>query len=283
MTELFAAVRKKIHLEQQKESLLQEKNALEKKVFALKILSHNTQAEVVAIEGFSLKGLLLKVTGKYQERLENQRREAKTAKITFDSSIAQLNRINAQLEQIYTQLPQYDNAPYVLSSALAEHLGDTPCSDTYAPVLEFTHLLHSGESFMETGQALYDTLTDIQAYISARQSAPSSYSVPSTVALQGAIDNAQKTYRTYWELANTFCQQSAAQGFSFDTQVLLHLGPDYLKHLRMATALDNRVIEVQNTVTAFRLRWKSLRPQLEEQLCLARMNWMHALCQYEQS
>lgn len=281
MTDLFAQVRKNVQLEQRQKELLQEKKVLEKEVFDLKILAHNAQAEADAMDSFSIKGLLLKITGKQDERLESQRREARTAKANFDSAAARLDRVNAQLEQIATELPEYDNCAHALSSALADRLDHTPCAETHSLVLELTQLLRGGELLIETGQKLYNTLTNVQAFKQARQPAASSYGVPSTVALQGAIDSAQKAYREYLELADAHCRQSAVQGLSFDPQALLTLGPDYLKHLHMVTVIDSHIIEVQNTITSLNLQWKSLRPQVEERLYLARMAWMNALCQYD--
>lgn len=281
MTDLFVQVRKKLQLEQQQKELQQKKKVLEKEVFDLKIQAHNAQAEADAMGNLTVKGLLLKITGKYHARLEFQHREAERAKANFDSAAAELDRVSVQLAQITAQLPEYINCAQELSSALADRFGHTPCAEVSARVLELTQLLRSGDTLTETGRKLHKALTDVQAYTQARQPAASSYGVPSAVALQEAIGNAQKAYRECLNLAETLCQRSAAQGLFFDPQALLALGPDYLNHLHMVTVIDGRAVEVQNTLTRLNIQWKALRPQAEEQLYQARMAWMHALCQYD--
>lgn len=283
MTELFALVRRKVQLKQQQEELLSEQRQLEKEVLDLKIAAHNIQVDAEALEGFSIKGTLLKITGKYKERLEAQRRKAHHAKANYDFAVARLEHIKAQLNNISTQLQSCCNCEYALSSALTDRLGFTPCSEAYAFVLGSTQLLHSGDLLAETGQKLHDAITDVQAFLQARYPVRSSYGVPSAIALQTAIDHAQVLYRDYLESADMFCQKLAGQEFSFDAQALLVFGPDYLESLHMDTLVDSRGIHVQNAVTSLNLQWKSLRPQLEKRLSLARTDWMNALCQYEKN
>lgn len=74
------------------------KEALEKEVFSLRINAHNEQADVDNLEGFSVKNLLMNLTGKKKEIFAKETREAKEAKSQYDNALFQME----QLTRLYT-------------------------------------------------------------------------------------------------------------------------------------------------------------------------------------
>lgn len=272
MTELIVKVQRKALLEQQRMELLQEKKQLEKEVFDLKIAAHNEQVDVEALERFSVKGLLLKMTGKHEEMLETERREARTVKAKYDMAAARLERVCTQLAQIDRELPELAGCENALSAALTEKLGYVPCSEEAALVTSLEAVLEDGARLQEAGSALDYALNTALTWMGTNPSI-----LPFSGKLQQAEAVAQEKLDIYLSMLAAFSQKLAEQGCTLDTLEFSPFGKSYLLDLSTDNLLDSRCSKVQQALTGIGWQWKTLLPRLDSRLHRARIDWLNAL------
>lgn len=271
MTELIAKVRQKAALEEQQMELLQERKTLKKEVFDRKITAHNEQADVEAMEGFSVKGLLLQITGKREELLEEERREARTAKAQYELADARLEHVNAQLAQIAQALSDLDGCEEALSSALRE--GQYPCAEEEKRVRSLEAVLKDGICLQENGEKLQKALNTVLSWAGTNP-------VISGVSggLQQAKAVAQGRLNEYMGLLEMLYGELTALGYSLDTQEGREFGRDYLLELFTEVLINSRCDKIEKFTLRIGWQWKALVPKLEGQLRSARIDWMNAMC-----
>ena len=94
-----------------------EREALEQETAAF---LEKEQADVDALEGFSLKGLLLNLSGKKEDRLEQERREVVTARLRHDQAVRDLDWLNQEHLRLTGERETMRDIPAQLERVRAE-------------------------------------------------------------------------------------------------------------------------------------------------------------------
>lgn len=94
-----------------------EREALEQETAAF---LEKEQADVDALEGFSLKGLLLNLSGKKEDRLEQERREVVTARLRHDQAVRDLDWLNREHLRLTGERETLRDIPAQLERVRAE-------------------------------------------------------------------------------------------------------------------------------------------------------------------
>lgn len=94
-----------------------EREALEQETAAF---LEKEQADVDALEGFSLKGLLLNLSGKKEDRLEQERREVVTARLRHDQAVRDLDWLNQEHLRLTGERETLRDIPAQLERVRAE-------------------------------------------------------------------------------------------------------------------------------------------------------------------
>lgn len=273
MTELLEKVRKKAVLEEQQLELQQEKKRLDKEVFDLKIAAHNEQADVAALEQFSIKGLFLQATGKKEEQLEKERMEARTAKAKYELAAARLANADIQLDQIAQALPELAGCENALSAALAEKLGQSPCPEEEQTVLGLEAALTAGISLQKAGEALQSALDTAMSWLGTQPTTTFVYADE----MHQADVQLQSQFGAYLAQLETLSQALEPLGYSVNALPFREFGPNYLRGIYTDIMSINRFTKVQQALVQIGRQWNALAPQLDFQRSRARIVWMNAL------
>jgi len=115
--ELGAALERRRKLGYELEGLLKQSERLEERARLLRQDKFNEQNDVEELEGRSLRRLFLTLTGKLDEELTKERREAAEAEVRYDAVAAELETINKKISSHRIELGrlsgierQYDEA-----------------------------------------------------------------------------------------------------------------------------------------------------------------------------
>lgn len=167
MQELIQKVQEKTELEEQILELEQLRKQLRKDVFDLRISANNEQYEAEQLEGFSVKGLLLQLSGKKEERLEKERREARNAKTKYEFATARLASIEQQLAEIPVRLQELGDC----DEMLLQKLGDKLTVDDWIELSNRLNALQDAQQRLQELQTSADELVraveELQSWVGA--------------------------------------------------------------------------------------------------------------------
>lgn len=163
MQELREKVMEKIRLEEEFLALEQEQKKLKKEVFDLRIAADNEQYDVDRLEGFSLKGIALSLSGQKEERLEEERRQARNAKAKFDFTSGRIQNVELRLEQIPMELEVLGDCHKELLRRILEGPGEKPW-------LDLAEQAHDLEDLLKEVKQLQKDAWDLRAAAEALES-----------------------------------------------------------------------------------------------------------------
>ena len=123
--DIFEALRQQLEekreLQARLQALREERSALFTDVRRLDEARLKEQADVTKLEGRSLSGLLHRVTGRLEERLEREQAEARTAAEAHHAAQQKLAAVDGEMERIMTRLDDLRDVEYRYSKAEQEH------------------------------------------------------------------------------------------------------------------------------------------------------------------
>jgi hypothetical protein len=102
------------------EELTKQQKSLEKKVTELKEILEKENIDVEKLENKSLAHLFYSVLGNLEERVEKEQQEVLAAKLKYDQTITDLEQVNYQITQLYTEQAQYRDCQYTYSNLYAK-------------------------------------------------------------------------------------------------------------------------------------------------------------------
>lgn len=167
MQELIQKVQEKTELEEQILELEQLRKQLRKDVFDLRISANNEQYEAEQLEGFSVKGLLLQLSGKKEERLEKERREARNAKTKYELATARLASIEQQFAESLIRLQELGDC----DEMLLQKMGDKLTVDDWIELSNRLNALQDAQQRLQELQTSADELVraveELQSWVGA--------------------------------------------------------------------------------------------------------------------
>lgn len=134
LLELQVQIAEKEHIETKLHNLRAQKESLEYNVSKLGQEKAQEDGDVEKLEGGSLLGLLLHLTGNYDKKLSKEQQEAYTATVKYDTAVSELEAVNldirhceAELARIRSREREYDRLVQERKEALAQ--ADTPLGE----------------------------------------------------------------------------------------------------------------------------------------------------------
>lgn len=261
MLELKQKVQHMAELEERLLELGAEKKLLEKQVFDLKIAVNNEQVDVENLEGFSVKGLLLQLTGKKEERLEEERREARSAKAEFDYAAARLANVNLQLEGIPAELEQFAGCDQELLRCLHEALGEMPCAELTAKIKHLEEMIKNCRDLQTLDDGVIDAVERLQSRLGGSGNSPVLAGV-----LYRAGMNAQEKLDEYVDILKSLYRKVKDMGLDLDMEGFWDFDRVYLKDPVFISVINAHCFEAAARVRNMKYQLNALRPKLEEQL-----------------
>lgn len=272
MDELKMRVRRKAELEQQLLDLEAEQKRLKKEVFDLRIAANNEQADVASLEGFSVKGLILGLTGKKEERLEQERREARHAKYQYDLATARLAGIERQMEDIPAQMESLGSCEEELLERLQEQLGELPCQEQVRRVRLLGETLDTVVALRSAGDALLAAVDELMSWIGADRRS-------SITARKYCIaeDQAMAKQEVYFAAMQRLKELLAEAQLEMDTSGWQVFDKRHMEGMLYGQL--NRCMEVSDQTRGIDLQLKAVHPKLKNLLRQEKIDLMNALVQ----
>lgn len=101
-------------------TLESQKEKLEQELFALHIDRHNQRADVENLESRSIKNYFLRVSGKLDDRLEQERREARAAESKYNAAEEELDRTKRRLADCREEIQALSGCTLAYWDALSD-------------------------------------------------------------------------------------------------------------------------------------------------------------------
>lgn len=272
MDQLKMRVQQKAELEQQLLDLEAEQKKLKREVFDLRIAANNEQADVASLEGFSVKGFLLGLTGKKEERLEQERQEARHAKYQYDLATARLDGIQRQLEDIPAQLESLGNCEQELLLQLQEQLGELPCREQVHYIRHLEETVDAVIALRSAGDALLAAADELMSWIGADRRS----SVTARKYCM-AEDQAMEKLEAYTAAMQSLKAHLAAAQLEMDTSGWQMFDKRYMEG--MIFGQMNRCLEVSEQTRGIDFQLKAVLPKLKNLLRQERIDLMNTLLQ----
>lgn len=121
MAELRKQVEEKRELQYQMRSLRERRSTLFAEVSRLDKIRLKEQADVTRLEKTGVVSLLHRVTGKLEEKREQERQEAEAAAAAHDAALREMQEIDGQIDHILDRLDDLRDAEYRYSKAEQAH------------------------------------------------------------------------------------------------------------------------------------------------------------------
>lgn len=272
MDELKMRVQRKAELEQQLLDLEAEKKKLGKEVFDLRIVANNEQVDVANLEGFSVKGLILGLTGKKEERLEQERREARHAKYQYDLATARLAGIERQLEDIPAELENLGSCEEELLERLQTQLGLEPCQEQVQRVRLLEDTVDMVVALRLAGDELLAAVDELMSWIGADRRS-------SITARKYCIaeNQAMAKQEVYFAAMQRLKERLATAQLEMDTSGWQVFDKRYMEGMLYGQL--NRCMEVSDQTRGIDLQLKAVLPKLKNLLRQEKIDLMNALAQ----
>lgn len=117
-------------LEAKLRELQNQRAEYDRKIVSLRVAFREEQADAEKLEGRSLANYFLRVVGKMDEKLDQERREAYAAKVKLDAAERELAGIDDDIQQIHRQLSEVRMAREQYGIALERKRNELKGSDT---------------------------------------------------------------------------------------------------------------------------------------------------------
>ena len=109
---------RKKHLESMKNDLYDQKRELDKNLFSLKYAKNKEQGDVDKLNKTNLSNFFYRLTGKMEEKLTTEQKEACEAAIKYDTALKEMETIEFKLRQIQDELDTLKNVEREFHDAL---------------------------------------------------------------------------------------------------------------------------------------------------------------------
>lgn len=264
MQELIQKVQEKTELEEQILELEQLRKQLRKDVFDLRISANNEQYEAEQLEGFSVKGLLLQLSGKKEERLEKERREARNAKTKYEFAAARLASIEQQLEEIPLRLQELGDCDEVLLQQLQEKLVDAPWNKQADRSKCLQEVEEQLQMLQISTDELVDAVEDLQSWVGADRR-----SILTADRVHSAEQRAQEQLNRFTDLLFGLEERLPELGLQLYVGGFHEYDGNYLTDNLFGQM--NRCIDVLTDARSIQRQIKTLLPKLETEIRIARV------------
>ena len=132
LQELRQRVEEKRICEAKQKELTLQRGSVSQKVRELKEAKQLEQADVDRLQGRSLAAFFYQVTGKMEEKLDQERREAYAARVKYDAAVRELSSIEADLHEMNARLRALEGCEKQYQQALSEKLKSIQATDSAA-------------------------------------------------------------------------------------------------------------------------------------------------------
>lgn len=257
LQEAIYQTRLKLELLEQKEKLEAEEKRLDSEVHRLKIIAHNEQADVENLSVPGIRGLLLAMTGKKQERLEKEQAEARHAKQNYETAAAKQESVLCKLNQCAEELAALGNCEETLRQlvSLSEHS-------------ELTMLTQCGIGLCDIQQQIHELMGALTKVL---QLGAIRNGTQSTSALAGTDDKLRSAERSAQEMLvqmktglKIFETNLSAYGLELNTDTLQKINDDHLTDLYTYALITSRVENFKVALRQLGFQLDAIKPRLEQ-------------------
>lgn len=246
---------RKLELLELTSRLENERKDLETEVKKRKIIAHNEQADVDNLEAPGLKGFFLGLTGKKQERMEQEQAGARSAKQSFETAQASLAATANQLSIYREELSALGNCDDDLRRFL-----ELPED---SELVKLNQLLSDIPGTQEEITKLIGTLTKVSEWGSVRAATAATAGLAGTDDRLRAIEcNAQEMLGLLIQRLTCIRDNAAAFGVSIDIHELEHVEGNYLTDLYTSALIDIRVSNITLKLRQIRLQLDAAYPRI---------------------
>ena len=229
--QLYWDARHKTDLDAQALELWEMKQALQETLVQRVHETEQEQKDVQALEGRSLKGLLLGLTGKKEEALKKERREAMEAKVNQEIAVAELATVANKLENTLDQMRKLGDCQENFWQAfppIYAHFRNAGEGDqTYAQELEMQMIVDAKEykEALEALMAAYDARDSIQKVLKSLNQVRASEEealAPGSGTVRTKIAQAQEQVNAMRDKLSTFKEELLDLNMPADLRFDLH-------------------------------------------------------------
>ena len=253
--EAYRKTHRKYELLEEKETLESELKLLDAEVHKLRIIAHNEQAEADNLESPSLKGFLLGLAGKKQERLEKEQAEARTAKQNYEHAKVRHESVMQKLAACDAELSELASCDDVLCRFL--QLPEDP------KLLTLTQCQTDLLQLQEHISALIGTLAKVSQLGAARNGSAA------TSALAGTDDKLLAMERRAQDLLEQlktdllhFQECLAPYEITVNSDKLHRIADDYLLNLYTYALIADRVEKITIILRHIGFELNAVKPKL---------------------
>ena len=122
----------KKQLEAKLNDLREQRKVYDKQVIELRVAHRSEQEDVEKLEGKSLANYFYQVIGKLDDKLTEERRQAAAARVKLDAAERELAAVDAEIQEIQSQLSELYGCENAYDSALAKKRTEVKASGTSA-------------------------------------------------------------------------------------------------------------------------------------------------------
>ena len=241
LKQLFWDAQRKTELDAAALELWEMKQALQQELAQRARETAREQKDVEALEGRSLKGLLLGLTGKKEEALKKHRREAMEAKVDQEIAVLELANVANKLEHIMDQQRKlgdcqeafWEQFPAVYGAYRNAGEGD----QHYAQELEMQMIVAAKQDkevreALAAGQKARASVERVLKCLKEVRAGEEEALAPGSVAVRGMIVRAQEEVNAMRDSLCTFKEElldvQMPSELRFDLHGFLQLEDDYL-------------------------------------------------------
>ena len=132
LQQLRQKVALKKRLEAKLNDLREQRKVYDKQVIELRVAHRSEQEDVEKLEGRSLANYFYQVIGKLDDKLTEERRQAAAARVKLDAAERELAAVDAEIQEIQSQLSALYGCENAYDSALAKKRAEVKASVTPA-------------------------------------------------------------------------------------------------------------------------------------------------------
>lgn len=255
MQEAIRRTSLKLELLELKEALEAEATLLEDEVRKLRIIAHNEQADVENLQSPGIRGLFLNLTGKMQERLEQEQTEARHAQQDYQAAAAKLDSVLSKLAQYTEELASLGNCEDELGQMLA-----LPEDAALETLRQCTAALSEIQSKSEHLMAALAKVSQLGAIRDGTR-------IPVALAntddqLRSAEYSTQELLKQLQAELRSFKSNLAPFGIDLDVEEFLKISDDHLIGLYSYAMITSRVEHVTVLLRHIGFRLDALKPEL---------------------
>ena len=222
----------------------------------MKIIAHNEQADVDNLQGPSLKGFLLGITGKKQELLEKEQAEAHNAQQNYELAVTRQDSVRHKLEKYGEELAVLGHCEENLGKMIA-----FPEDASFETLIQCSAKLFEIQDLMTT---LMTELVNVSKLGAFRSGTASSSALAGTDdRLMSAERRAQTLVTLLKGELKDFSEHLAPFGMFIDISDTENIEDNYLTDLYTNALITARVEKVTVALRQLRFRLDALKPTLE--------------------